>query len=71
MNTQISLNFVYNGKIKKGNYLFKFCGVVKEETLDEILEDSDWFDWDIEELNEEYYEIYDEQRKKILLEELL
>ena len=71
LNTEIKINFAYNGIIKKGNYLFKFCGVVEEETLDEILEDSDWFDWDIEELNEEYYEIYDEQRKKILLEELL
>ena len=36
MNTQISLNFVYNGKIKKGNYLFKFVGVLEELTFEEF-----------------------------------
>ena len=41
LNTEIKINFAYNGIVKKGNYLFKFCGVVDEETLDEILEDSD------------------------------
>jgi len=32
LDTEIKLNFAYNGKIKKGNYLFKFCGVVEEQT---------------------------------------
>ena len=53
MNTQISLNFVYNGKIKKGNYLFKFVGVLEELTFEEFQKYSDdtMFDSSEEQIN--------------------
>jgi len=62
LDTEIKLNFAYNGKIKKGNYLFKFCGVVEEQTLEEISNYSDLFDYTMEELDEKYKEFYDEKR---------
>ena len=43
LNTEIKLNFAYNGIIKKGNYLFKFCGVLEEQALEEIFNYSDRF----------------------------
>ena len=53
MNTQISLNFVYNGKIKKGNYLFKFVGVLEELTFEEFQKypDDTMFDSSEEQIN--------------------
>ena len=66
LNTKISLNFVYNGIIKKGNYLFKFCGVLEEPPFDKIAEYSDKVSWSNEddELNEEYIKVYNERRNK-------
>ena len=66
LNTKISLNFAYNGIIKKGNYLFKFCGVLEEATFEKISEYSDKISWNTggEELNEEYIKIYNERRSK-------
>ena len=62
LNTEIKLNFAYNGIIKKGNYLFKFCGVLEEQTLEEIYNYSDSFDYGFEEFDEKYIEFYNEQR---------
>ena len=62
LDTEIKLNFVYNGKIKKGNYLFKFCGVVEEQTLEEISNYSDLFEYTMEALDEKYKEFYDKKR---------
>ena len=36
LNTEIKLNFSFNGIIKKGNYFFKFCGVLKKQTIEDI-----------------------------------
>ena len=57
-NTKIKLNFAYNGIIKKGNYLFKFCGVLEEQTIEEISNYSDKFEYTMEELDEKYKEFY-------------
>ena len=53
INTHISLNFVYNGKIKKGNYLFKFVGVLEELTFEEFQKypDDTMFDSSEEQIN--------------------
>ena len=34
LNTEISISFAYNSIINKGNYLFKFAGVLEEPTFD-------------------------------------
>ena len=64
LNTEIKINFAYNGTIKKGNYLFKFCGVAEEPTLEETFAYSDGYDWSMEEeeLEQEYFEIYNDRR---------
>ena len=62
LNTEIKLNFAYNGIIKKGNYLFKFCGVLEEQTIEEISTFSDLFNYTMKELDEKYKEYYNEQR---------
>jgi len=62
LDTEIKLNFAYNGIIKKGNYLFKFCGVLEEQTLEEISNYSDLFDYTMGELDEKYEEFYNENR---------
>ena len=64
LNTEIKINFGYNGIIQKGNYLFKFCGVLEEATLEEIKEYSDEFKWKMKNENFEpkYINIYNEQR---------
>ena len=41
INTEIYLSFAYNNIIKKGNYLFKFVGVLQEPTFDKISKYSD------------------------------
>ena len=63
LNTKISLNFVYNGIIKKGNYLFKFCGVLEEPKFEKFSEFSDslWSSW-TSDLNEKYMGLYNERR---------
>ena len=62
LNTKISLNFVYNGIIKKGNYLFKFCGVLQEPKYENLSEFSDtlWSSW-TSDLNEKYISMYNER----------
>ena len=40
-NTEISFYFTYNGIIKKGNYLFKFVGVLQEPTFENLRNYSD------------------------------
>ena len=56
INTIISINFEYNGKIKKGNYLFKFVGVLQEPTFEYFNNYSDqmYFDVDDNELKDKY-----------------
>ena len=56
-NTEIKLNFAYNGIIKKGNYSFKFCGVLEEQTIEEISNYSESFEYLKEDFNG-----YNEQR---------
>ena len=58
LNTKISLNFANNGIIKKGNYLFKFCGVVEEPTFETIAEYSD----DFYSTDQNNFQKYNEQR---------
>ena len=43
--TQISIGFEYNRKIKKGNYLFKFAGVLQEATFEELKNISENIMW--------------------------
>ena len=62
LNTEIKLNFAYNGIIKKGTYFFKFCGVLEEQTIEEISTYSDLFNYTMKELDEKYKEYYDQQR---------
>jgi len=62
VNTEIKLNFAYNGIIKKGTYFFKFCGVLEEQTIEEISTYSDLFNYTMKELDEKYKEHYDQQR---------
>ena len=63
-NTEIKLNFAYNGIIKNGNYSFKFYGVLEEQSLDGIFMYSDEYYWTIEEeeLDQKYKDFYDEHR---------
>ena len=65
-NTKISLYFAHNGIIKKGNYLFKFCGVLEELTIEQIyyyLDGGPITSW-ANELNQHYFDIYNERRNK-------
>ena len=63
INTEISLNFQYNGLLKKGNYLFKFVGVLEEPEFERIKHYSDEIIWSIEEEKiDKYTKIYDERR---------
>ena len=64
INTIISINFEYNGKIKKGNYLFKFVGVLQEPTFEYFNNYSDqmYFDVDDDELKDKYIKEYNERR---------
>ena len=60
--TEIKINFAYNGIINKGNYLFKFCGVAEELTIYDMVEYLDGIEATVE--GEEFYdyiEIYNEQ----------
>ena len=41
INTEISLYFIYNGVLKKGNYLFKFVGILQEPTFENLKNYSD------------------------------
>ena len=62
--TSLSLNFKYNNIIKKGNYLFKFAGVLEESTYENMQNYSDYMEWNFidEELIEEYINAYDARR---------
>ena len=62
LNTEIKLNFAYNGIINKRNYLFKFCGALEVQAIEEISNYSDYFGYTMEELDEEYKKFYDIQR---------
>ena len=63
LDTKISLSFSYNGIIKKGNYLFKFVGVLQEPTFEEKQNDFDYYLWSInDEKIEKYIEIYNNRR---------
>ena len=64
INTHISLNFVYNGKIKKGNYLFKFVGVLEELTFEEYQKypDETMFDSSEDEQINKYIKEYNLRR---------
>ena len=63
INTEISLNFEYNGTLKKGNYLFKFVGVIEEPDFEKIKYYSDETSSSFEEYETEYYsKIYNERR---------
>ena len=65
LNTNISLYFSYNGTLKKGNYLFKFVGVLQEPKYEVIQNCSDQTFWNThnDELREKFIEEYDERRK--------
>jgi len=56
------LNFKYNN-IQKGNYLFKFAGVLEESTYKNIQKYSNSMKWNfIDEEQEEYINAYDARR---------
>ena len=46
-NIKFTLYFSYNGVIKKGNYLFKFVGVLQDPTFEVIYRYSDENIWDL------------------------
>jgi hypothetical protein len=67
--TSLSLNFKYNNIIKKGNYLFKFAGVLEEPTYNNINRYSDSTIWSFKLgfvnatiLQEKYINVYDTRR---------
>ena len=64
INTKISLYFSYNGILKKGNYSFKFVGVVQEQKYEIIQNLSDQTFWNIRNisLKRKYIEEYNERR---------
>ena len=68
LNTEISLRFAYNGKLKKGNYFFKFAGILQEPTFDTLNNYSDsifrYVDMGLKnyQINQTYKDIYDERR---------
>ena len=62
-NTEISLFFSKNGILKKGNYFFKFVGVVQEPPFEKIKEYADDTFSSIEEDKlDNYIEIFNEKR---------
>ena len=62
--TQISLSFSYNGKLKKGNYFFKFAGVLQEPNFETTQNYADETIWSIDKnkTEESYMKIYNERR---------
>jgi hypothetical protein len=48
INTKISLYFSYNGTLTKGNYTFKFAGVLQEAKYEKIKNVSDNIFWEID-----------------------
>ena len=63
INTEISLFFSHNGILKKGNYLFKFVGVLQEPTFGKLKEYSDDTIKNINDDDlEKYTTIYNERR---------
>ena len=65
INTKISLYFSYNGIIKKGNYFFKFVGVLQEqeyETIEKNSEETFWNFRDNSLLKNKYIKEFNERR---------
>ena len=64
INTKIYLYFIYNGTLKKGNYLFKFSGVVQEPFYEKLQNYSDEIIWNTENetLINNYIEEYNQRR---------
>ena len=67
INTKISLYFSYNGTLTKGNYTFKFAGVLQEAKYEKIKNVSDNIFWEIDDeekdtLKEEFINEYNERR---------
>ena len=63
INSEISLYFAYNGTLKKGNYLFKFAGVLQEPIFEKLKNYSDETFTNIGEDNlDNYTNIYNERR---------
>ena len=64
--TNIQLDFKYNNILEKGNYLFKFAGVLEESTYEDIEDYSDSRFWSLDDMNEEeeqqYINIYNMRR---------
>ena len=58
------MNFKYNNILQKGNYLFKFAGVLEESTYENIQNYSDSMKWNYinEKLTKEYINAYDARR---------
>ena len=69
LHTKISLSFSYNGTLKKGNYLFKFAGVLQEPTFETIEKYTDEIisNIDEEQLNKKYKKDYNERRKMSII----
>ena len=66
INTTISLYFSYNGTLKKGNYLFKFAGVLQEPEYDIVEKNSEKTFWNLNnddiELKNKFIKEYNERR---------
>ena len=64
LNTEISFYLSYNRTIKKGNYLFKFVGVLQEPKYEIILNNSEQTFWNLRDnlLKNKYIEEYNERR---------
>ena len=64
INTKLSLYFSYNGTVKRGNYSFKFSGVLEEATFNIIENNSDGYFSNEENYESKYYYIkeYDQTR---------
>ena len=58
----ISLYFKYNGNLKKGNYLFKFAGVLEEPTFQKLLNYSDSLATTINKFEEKHILLYNSRR---------
>ena len=66
INTKISLYFSYNGTLLKGNYLFKFAGVLQESHFEKYKNISDeiYFNFDNKTLEEELINEYNKRRNR-------
>ena len=64
INTKISLYFSYNGTLNKGNYFFKFVGVLQEPILEIVQKNSEETFWNFRDitLKKKYIEEYNRRR---------